>query len=107
MIIHPPPYNKTIIDKTASFVAENGPRSEIFNASNAGNPIFNFLNGSDPYHAYYQHRLSVFRAQNDQALQQAQSSADRWQAMQLRSLIRNEKLIATGFYNNTFNLHEV
>ncbi|KAL4583191.1 hypothetical protein LXL04_007757 [Taraxacum kok-saghyz] len=31
---------------------------------NAGNPKFNFLNGSDPYHAYYQHRLAEFRSQN-------------------------------------------
>ncbi|KAL4583176.1 hypothetical protein LXL04_007742 [Taraxacum kok-saghyz] len=60
-IIHPPPDIRTIVDKTASFVAKNGPEIII---SNAGNPKFNFLNGSDPYHAYYQHRMAEFRSQN-------------------------------------------
>lgn len=64
-IIHPPPDIRTIVDKTASFVAKNGPEFEKrIIISNAGNPKFNFLNGSDPYHAYYQHRLSEFRSQN-------------------------------------------
>ncbi|GJV51571.1 probable splicing factor 3A subunit 1 [Tanacetum coccineum] len=64
-IIHPPPDIRTIVDKTASFVAKNGPEFEKrIIVSNAGNPKFNFLNGSDPYHAYYQHRLSEFRVQN-------------------------------------------
>lgn len=26
-----------------------------------GNPKFNFLNGGDPYHAYYQHKVKEFR----------------------------------------------
>ncbi|KAL4590801.1 hypothetical protein LXL04_003744 [Taraxacum kok-saghyz] len=64
-IIHPPPDIRTIVDKTASFVAKNGPEFEKrIIISNAGNPKFNFLNGSDRYHAYYQHRLAEFRSQN-------------------------------------------
>ncbi|PWA76466.1 Pre-mRNA splicing factor PRP21-like protein [Artemisia annua] len=64
-IIHPPPDIRTIVDKTASFVAKNGPEFEKrILVNNAGNPKFNFLNGSDPYHAYYQHRLSEFRVQH-------------------------------------------
>ncbi|KAK9142149.1 hypothetical protein Syun_011549 [Stephania yunnanensis] len=67
-IIHPPPDIRTIVDKTAQFVAKNGPEFEKrIIANNAGNAKFNFLNASDPYHAYYQHRLSEFRAQNQQA----------------------------------------
>nr|GEY41526.1 probable splicing factor 3A subunit 1 [Tanacetum cinerariifolium] len=63
-IIHPPPDIRTIVDKTASFVAKNGPEFENrIIVNNAGNPKFNYLNGSDPYHAYYQHRLSEFRVQ--------------------------------------------
>ncbi|MCI20755.1 putative splicing factor 3A subunit 1-like, partial [Trifolium medium] len=31
---------------------------------------FNFLNSSDPYHAYYQHRLAEFSAQNQSSTQQ-------------------------------------
>ncbi|XP_076959177.1 putative splicing factor 3A subunit 1 [Bidens hawaiensis] len=71
-IIHPPPDIRTIVDKTASFVAKNGLDFEKrIIVSNAGNPKFNFLNGSDPYHAYYQHRLTEFRAQNQAPGQQS------------------------------------
>ncbi|CBI27151.3 unnamed protein product, partial [Vitis vinifera] len=59
-IIHPPPDIRNIVDKTAQFVAKNGPEFEKrIIANNAGNAKFNFLNGSDPYHAYYQHRLEI------------------------------------------------
>uniref|UniRef100_A0A7N0RHY0 Splicing factor 3A subunit 1 n=1 Tax=Kalanchoe fedtschenkoi TaxID=63787 RepID=A0A7N0RHY0_KALFE len=64
-IIHPPPDIRSIVDKTSQFVAKNGPEFEKrIIANNAGNAKFNFLNPSDPYHAYYQHRLAEFRAQN-------------------------------------------
>ncbi|XVF85640.1 hypothetical protein PTKIN_Ptkin17bG0132500 [Pterospermum kingtungense] len=64
-IIHPPPDIRNIVDKTAQFVAKNGPEFEKrIIANNANNVKFNFLTSSDPYHAYYQHRLSEFRAQN-------------------------------------------
>uniref|UniRef100_A0A1D1YVN5 Putative splicing factor 3A subunit 1 n=1 Tax=Anthurium amnicola TaxID=1678845 RepID=A0A1D1YVN5_9ARAE len=63
-MIHPPPDIRTIIDKTASFVSKNGPEFERrILAHNTGNAKFNFLIPSDPYHAYYQHRLSEFRSQ--------------------------------------------
>ncbi|CAL0300337.1 unnamed protein product [Lupinus luteus] len=64
-IIHPPPDIRTIVDKTAQFVAKNGPEFEKrIVANNTGNAKFNFLSASDPYHAYYQHRLAEFRSQN-------------------------------------------
>ncbi|XP_057476392.1 LOW QUALITY PROTEIN: probable splicing factor 3A subunit 1 [Actinidia eriantha] len=70
-IIHPPPDIRNIVDKTAQFVAKNGPEFEKrIIANNAGNAKFNFLNASDPYHAYYQHHLSEFRAQNQASAQQ-------------------------------------
>ena len=63
-IIHPPPDIRTIIDKTANFVSKNGPEFEKrILAHNAGNAKFNFLIPTDPYHAYYQHRLSELRSQ--------------------------------------------
>lgn len=75
-IIHPPPDIRTIVDKTAQFVSKNGPEFEKrIIANNAGNAKFNFLNASDPYHAYYQHRLSEFRAQNLSSGQQPTDSA--------------------------------
>lgn len=70
-IIHPPPDIRNIVDKTSQFVAKNGPEFEKrIIANNANNAKFNFLNSSDPYHAYYQHRLSEFRAQNQSSAQQ-------------------------------------
>lgn len=72
-IIHPPPDIRVIIEKTATFVAKNGPEFEKrVLAMNAGNAKFNFLLPSDPYHAYYQHRVSEFRTQ----LQSSQAPSD-------------------------------
>ncbi|KAH9605163.1 hypothetical protein KSS87_023018 [Heliosperma pusillum] len=76
-IIHPPPDIRNIIDKTSQFVAKNGPEFEKrIVASNAGNVKFNFLIASDPYHAYYQHKLSEFRAQNQNSTQQPSQPLD-------------------------------
>lgn len=47
-----------IVDKTASFVARNGPEFEVrIRQNEQNNPKFNFLNKDDPYHAYYQHKV--------------------------------------------------
>jgi len=51
-----------IVDKTASFVARNGPEFEArIRQNELGNPKFNFLNFGDPYHAYYQFKVKDFR----------------------------------------------
>ncbi|KAG5870095.1 hypothetical protein JTB14_013726 [Gonioctena quinquepunctata] len=61
-IIYPPPEVRNIVDKTASFVARNGPEFEArIRQNELGNPKFNFLNTGDPYHAYYQHKVKEFR----------------------------------------------
>lgn len=63
-MIHPPPDIRSIVDKTAQFVAKNGPEFEKRILANEKNNVkFNFLNSVDPYHAYYQHRVSEFKAQ--------------------------------------------
>ncbi|KAF3335941.1 putative splicing factor 3A subunit 1 [Carex littledalei] len=63
-IIHPPPDIKAIVEKTAQYVAKNGSDFERqILAKNAGNPKFNFLIQSDPYHAYYQNRVSEHKIQ--------------------------------------------
>ncbi|KAL3698045.1 hypothetical protein R1sor_012121 [Riccia sorocarpa] len=63
-MIHPPPDVRSIVDKTAQFVARNGPEFEKrILANEKGNVKFNFLKAEDPYHAYYQHRVSEFRVQ--------------------------------------------
>jgi len=54
--------NIDIVDKTASFVARNGPEFESrIRQNELGNPKFNFLNFGDPYHAYYQHKVKEFK----------------------------------------------
>ncbi|XP_066149646.1 splicing factor 3A subunit 1 [Euwallacea fornicatus] len=61
-IIYPPPEVRNIVDKTASFVARNGPEFEArIRQNELGNPKFNFLNTGDPYHAYYQHKVNEFK----------------------------------------------
>ncbi|GLV44318.1 Splicing factor 3a subunit 1 [Carabus blaptoides fortunei] len=61
-IIYPPPEVRNIVDKTASFVARNGPEFEArIRQNELGNPKFNFLNTGDPYHAYYRHKVNEFK----------------------------------------------
>lgn len=63
-MIHPPPDIRSIVDKTATFVARNGPEFEKrILATNKGNAKFNFLNPTDPYHAYYRHKVSENQVQ--------------------------------------------
>ncbi|KAL5004725.1 hypothetical protein ScPMuIL_018181 [Solemya velum] len=61
-IIYPPPEVRNIVDKTASFVARNGPEFESrIRLNEINNPKFNFLTATDPYHAYYQHKVKEFK----------------------------------------------
>lgn len=61
-IIYPPPEVRNIVDKTASFVARNGPEFENrIRQNELGNPKFNFLSAGDPYHAYYQQKVKDIR----------------------------------------------
>ena len=65
-IILPPPEVRNIVDKTASFVARNGPEFEQrIKQNEINNPKFNFLNLGDPYHAYYQHKVNELRDGKD------------------------------------------
>lgn len=65
-IIYPPPEVRNIVDKTASFVARNGPEFEQrIKQNEINNPKFTFLNSGDPYHAYYQHKVEEIRDGKD------------------------------------------
>ncbi|KAJ8048110.1 Splicing factor 3A subunit 1 [Holothuria leucospilota] len=60
-IIYPPPEVRNIVDKTAGFVARNGPEFEgRIRQNEVSNAKFNFLNPGDPYHAYYRHKVKEF-----------------------------------------------
>ncbi|KNE69294.1 hypothetical protein AMAG_13674 [Allomyces macrogynus ATCC 38327] len=61
-VIIPPPEIRNIVDKTANFVARNGPQFEgKIREKEVNNPKFCFLNPSDPYHTYYQWKLVEFQ----------------------------------------------
>ena len=65
-IIYPPPEVRNIVDKTAGFVARNGPEFEQrIKQNEVNNPKFNFLSPGDPYHAYYEHRVEQIREGKD------------------------------------------
>lgn len=104
-IIYPPPEVRNIVDKTATFVARNGPEFEqrikqqevrssvhsnkekhmlsfnnVGNIFQVNNPKFYFLSPGDPYHAYYQHRVNEIREgrpDDAQAAQQQQQHDQR------------------------------
>ncbi|XP_033638833.1 splicing factor 3A subunit 1-like isoform X2 [Asterias rubens] len=60
-IIYPPPEVRNIVDKTAGFVARNGPEFEHrIRQNEINNAKFNFLNHGDPYHAYFRHKVQDF-----------------------------------------------
>ncbi|KAJ3476340.1 hypothetical protein NLI96_g11220 [Meripilus lineatus] len=59
-LILPPPEIKSVIDRTAQFVARsaNPPQFEDkIRENQRQDPKFSFLNPADPYHAYYRHRM--------------------------------------------------
>ena len=56
-VLEPPADMKTIIDKTATFVARNGPEFEARIMNDSNNAKFAFLKAADPYNAYYRAKV--------------------------------------------------
>ncbi|TBU66066.1 Pre-mRNA splicing factor PRP21 like protein-domain-containing protein [Dichomitus squalens] len=73
-LILPPPEIKSVIDRTAAFVARsaNPPQfEEKIRENQRQDPKFAFLNPADPYHAYYRHRMDkVARGEVDEVATQ-------------------------------------
>ncbi|XP_055599829.1 splicing factor 3A subunit 1 [Uranotaenia lowii] len=104
-IIYPPPEVRNIVDKTASFVARNGPEFESrIRQNELGNPKFNFLSAGDPYHAYYRHKVNEIReGRNDvsqavvpagiQQLKSAASVAAQLKQQELLKAVREEQFV--------------
>ncbi|GLE05172.1 hypothetical protein PINS_up014160 [Pythium insidiosum] len=63
-LIYPPPDIRAIVDKTAQFVARNGRSFERKIAGETMSARFSFLRESDPYHAYYEHKVTEFTEQH-------------------------------------------
>merc|ERR1712113_835785 len=62
-LIVPPPEIRSIVEKTASFVARNGENFEHkIRQNEMNNPKFNFLKEEDPYNGYYRHKVKEFGA---------------------------------------------
>ena len=62
-LIVPPPEIRSIVEKTAQFVARNGENFEHkIRQNEAQNPKFNFLKDEDPYNGYYRHKVKEFGA---------------------------------------------
>ena len=59
-VIVPPSDLRLIVDKTARFVARNGPAFESrIQQQQANNAKFSFLLPTDPYHAYYRYMVAI------------------------------------------------
>ena len=62
-IIYPPIDIRTIVDKTAQFVARNGREFESRIVGQESNRSkFSFLTANDPYHAYYEFKIGEFKS---------------------------------------------
>lgn len=63
-MIYPPPDIRSIVDKTASFIAKHANPAAFedkIRQREKTDSKFSFLNESDAYHAYYQHRIKQFK----------------------------------------------
>uniref|UniRef100_A0A0K0E7Y6 SURP motif domain-containing protein n=1 Tax=Strongyloides stercoralis TaxID=6248 RepID=A0A0K0E7Y6_STRER len=61
-LIFPPPDIRSIIDKTASFVAQHGEQFETkIKEKERENKKFKFMFSNDPYHVYYRFQIDSFK----------------------------------------------
>ncbi|KAH9246714.1 hypothetical protein BASA83_009689 [Batrachochytrium salamandrivorans] len=74
-LIYPPPEIRNIVDRTADFVARNGPQfEERIKAKEQQNTKFSFMIPTDPYHGYYLHRISEAREGRSSVVTQAEKA---------------------------------
>ncbi|KAL7575775.1 hypothetical protein ACA910_003105 [Epithemia clementina (nom. ined.)] len=61
-VIRPPPEIRAVADRTALYVAKNGRGFEvrILNSEKGKTPKFAFLQPNNPFHAYYEQRISFY-----------------------------------------------
>ncbi|PAV23224.1 pre-mrna splicing factor [Pyrrhoderma noxium] len=71
-LILPPPDIKSIIDRTASYVARSATPLQFedkVREAQRSDPKFAFLNPADPYHAYYRHKMAkISQGEEDEAV---------------------------------------
>lgn len=74
-LIFPPPDIRAIVDKTAKFVAKNGRAFETRIIGERMTANFSFLRETDPYHAYYEHKVSEFIEESAAAEEEAPAAS--------------------------------
>ncbi|KAJ1888382.1 SF3a splicing factor complex subunit, partial [Kickxella alabastrina] len=76
-LIYPPADIMTIVDKTAEHVAKSGPAfQQLIRDKYRDNSKFSFIYATDPYHAYYSHKVEHYKANASDGSSTAQQQAD-------------------------------
>lgn len=109
-IIIPPLDIRNIVNKTAQFVARNGPEFEVRIRKNEQNNVkFNFLKDDDPYNSFYRHRVAAFKsgkAQEEEAAkkeEEAKKAREKQEEMdKAENLKTDEKGNRIGGADQTF-----
>lgn len=73
-----PPAIRETVDKTAAHIGKrgaDGPALEEKIRQKGSTGKFSFINATDPYHPYYQHRLKLVRSGADPAISVAVNGA--------------------------------
>ncbi|KAJ1889647.1 SF3a splicing factor complex subunit, partial [Kickxella alabastrina] len=79
-LIYPPADIMTIVDKTAEHVAKSGPAfQQLIRDKYRDNSKFSFIYATDPYHAYYSHKVEHYKA-NASSSSSSSSTAQQQQA---------------------------
>jgi len=108
-IIYPPPDVRSIVDKTAEFVARNGETFENrIKAKESANLKFGFLNADDPYNAYYKFKVNEIKSgiktetktvDKDEVEKKANEEKKQKEA-QKAAIIKKAKHSVAGIYAN-------
>ncbi|CDR96987.1 Surp module domain containing protein, putative [Babesia bigemina] len=104
-VIFPPKYVRTIIDKTAQFVAKNGDqfeqriRAEQGEGAAGSAAKFAFLNPNNAYHAYYRLKLTELKSGIDVEIKPSipQAILDRRKKLELKNEFKERLLALTDF----------
>ncbi|GIX60723.1 surp module domain-containing protein [Babesia caballi] len=110
-VIFPPKYVRTIIDKTAQFVAKNGDqfeqriRAEQSDGAAGAAAKFAFLNPNNAYHAYYRLKLRELERGVDAEIKPSipQAILDRRKKLELKNQLKERLLALTDFGSSGAN----
>ncbi|EKX74210.1 conserved hypothetical protein [Theileria equi strain WA] len=104
-VIYPPSYVRTVIDKTAQFVAKNGEqfeqkiRLEQYDGSGASSSKFSFLEPGNAYYTYYRLKLSELQGNKvvDLVPSIPQAILDKRKKLELKNKQKEQLLALSDF----------